>query len=395
MAVLPPGVTAVFRLNLGNNMHTEIKKQFPFFTAHPDVVYFDSASTALKPKSVIKEVVSYLAYNSFNSGRSNYRFANAVTKDIEVVRKKVASLINAHSTEEVIFTSGATQSLRMTAYDWGLNNLQDGDEILFCPEDHRSTVLPWTEVKDLLAKNGVIIKLIPFKIKPTGGVDVDDLVSKFNSRTKIILLTHIHNIYGVDSNIEEIRKRVGSETILSLDVSQSIGHAVVDVQKLGVDFASFSGHKMFADTGVGVLWMNKRITRILETGTLNISGVLSLGAAIDFVSEITIEKIHHHLVDLTQYLLKELKKIEGVIFLPGMAHCSCYDGYGIVSFTLRDIPAHDVSFMLDNQNICVRTGGHCQSNSCDKENSIRVSMHLYNDRADVDTLIAALSGIGE
>lgn len=397
---------------------SSIRRQFHFFRSHPDAVYFDNASTTQKPDRVI-EAMDPCWTCAANVGRSAHSLASRMTRGVEATRERVAAFLGASSVSEIVFTSGATHSLNLAALGWGLANLLDGDEVLYCPQDHKSAVLPWLNLRDILGRFGVKIRLIPFGVTYAGDGDIDDLLSKVTPRTRAIALTHIHNAYGTKTDVERVRPAVGPDLVLSLDAAQSVGHLPVDVRALGVDFLAFSGHKMFAATGTGGLWVHPRLhdaihppfdggsgsavagdilvrapmPQRLEPGTPNIAGILSLGAAVDLIEELTPEAIHDRLRSLTLRLVAGLRTVPGVEFLPGPAMCRCAVGYGTVSFRLREHPANEVGFILDQQGISVRTGNHCRADDAAGD-TIRASVQIYNTEKEVDRFIEAVAAIG-
>jgi len=389
---------------------SDVKSKFPFFTTNPDIIYFDNASTTQKPQVVIDAINDYFSKYCANAGRGIYTTANKVTRKIEEVREKVKTFINANLADEIVFTSGTTASLNTIAYSWGLHNLQDEDEVLVCFEDHDSNVLPWIFLKETLAVFGKKINVVPFKNTSAGDASTDDILSKVTVKTRIIALTHIHNVYGMETDVLELKKQLPDKILLSLDAAQSISHIPVNVQELGIDFLSFSGHKMFASTGIGVLWINKRIHNqihpflvgggtekklpfLLEGGTHNISGIISLGSAIDFINEFGLDTVQQKMLDLSQYLLAQLKKLEKVEFLPGIAFSKCALGYGIVSFNISGISSNEVGFILNENNIYVRTGSHCTGDGNKINDSVRVSMHVYNTKEEIDKLLSIVKTI--
>lgn len=401
----------------------EIKKRFPGIIKNSDVIFFDNASTSQKPDTVLEVINDYYLNYCANSGRSEYRWANKIALEIEEVRQKVARFINAPKADEVVFTAGATDSLNTVVYSWALHNLKEGDEIMVCATDHKSAVLPWINLKNILREFEREVKIVYFEADSNAGdYLVNDLVEKVGVRTKIIALTDIHNVYGVDVGIQNIRNKIGYEVLISVDASQSVGHKYIDVRELGADFLSFSGHKMFADTGVGILWINERVHSqlkpfrigggypgavdwdekefeiskmpgLLEGGTQNISAILSLGKAIDFIEEIGLNSIQNHIFQLTAYMLNRLQETDLEIeFLPGPIFCKrCASGYGIVGFNIKGINPNDVGFVLSENNILVRTGSHCTAKENSQEDSVRVSMHVYNSIEEIDKFIEVLT----
>jgi len=374
------------------------RNKFPYFR-NDNPIYFDNASTTQKPDLVINEVQNYFKKAS-NIGRSSYSLANKTTEKIKKVRSKVANFINSKQ-EEIIFTSGATQSLNMIP-DLLRDNIKDGSTILISEDSHKSTHLPWIKLKKELANSGKNIELVEYEVLPTGDPDISDVLDKVDSSTFLISLTHIHNVYGAKTEvtklINKLDKKQRDKPLISLDACQSIAHVPVDVNKMNIDFLSFSGHKMFASTGCGILYIDEKLhdkvkkhylggginkdclPHKLERGTLNISGILALGKAIDFIQNIGIKKIKERNLELTNYLIKNLD----VNFSKGPAYSTCNTvGYGIISFTKKDVSARDLSFILDSNDIFIRAGGHCSAN---ENSTVRVSLQFYNTKEEIDTL---------
>jgi cysteine desulfurase / selenocysteine lyase len=342
------------------------------------------------------------------------------------VRSKLAGFIGANP-EDLAFTSGATESLNTVALTWGLTNLQDGDEIMLCPRDHKSAILPWYNLKEILAAQGKTIQIKTFEIHEVGDYDLKSIKAQVSPRTRLLAMAHIHHVFGLDMEVPEIRAIVGDDVLISLDASQSVGHIPVDVQSLAVDFISFSGHKMFAATGTGALWVNPRVkaslhpckvggksgsrqgtgpngpvidnkqnsrsaAELFEAGTQNIAGILSLGKAVDFVESIGLRSIQSHVSELTVYLYSKLLELPGIIFAPGMGVCRCETGFGIIAFRFEQLSNLDLSFVLDAENIFVRSGDHCTYAKDHSEEYVRVSMHLYNSKEEIDQLVYVLEG---
>lgn len=402
----------------------DVKKDFPLFSANPDLIYFDNASTSQKPQVVLDVIDNYLKKHCANAGRAAYSWSTQLEKGIEETRKKIADFIVCDPAQ-VVFTSGATDSLNLVVQSWALANLQDGDEILLCPQDHKSAVLPWYQVKETLNGFGKNIVIKHFAIHEVGDYDLKSIKALVSERTRVLAMAHIHHVYGLDMEVGEIREMVGPDCIISLDASQSVGHAAVDASTLPVDFISFSGHKMLAGPGTGVLYVHPRLnsqlkpvrlggkspaeikdgrlvldatnpSNLLECGTQNIPGILSLGAAIDYINGIGLASIERHVSDLTVYLWKRLKDLPGIDFAPGIGICACEHGFGIIAFRFSQLTSMDLSFALDGERIFVRTGDHCIYGG-DKEEEkqddyLRVSMHLYNTKEEVDTFVEVLEG---
>lgn len=396
----------------------ELRGLFPAIVAEPETVFFDNASTAQKPAVVIDRINRFYSRECSNISRASYGRSTALAARVEETRLKVAEFINS-SPDEIAFTGGATESLNTVALSWGMHNLKDQDEIMLCMEDHHSAVFPWLNLQEILSRFGREIKIIPFSLHHTGVYDWADIERKVSSRTRLIALGHIHHLYGMEMDIAEIKALLPEDVLISLDASQSAGHIQLDTRALGADFVSFSGHKMFAASGVGVLYTKKSILQqlwpsksgsktafqidkenmtlnaeslsgIIECGTLNIAGILSLKTAIEFIESIGIEAIERHLSDLTHYLHGRLKELAAIEFAPGIGRCGCTKGFGIVAFKLKNIDSPDLADYLDSEGILVRAGDHCRGSKEEDDGYIRVSLQIYNTREEIDFFMEVL-----
>ncbi|MCR5507002.1 MAG: aminotransferase class V-fold PLP-dependent enzyme [bacterium] len=390
--------------NLDINLGEKVKADFPIFKNN-DAIYFDNSSTTQKPQCVIDSINSYYTKYCANIGRGSYSWANKAEAEVEKVRQKIASFIGANI-DEIFFTSGATDASNLIAYGYGLKNIDTDDEIMYCSDDHKSTYQPWENLVKILADYGkkVIVKNI--LIDTEGDYKEDDLIDKISPKTKVIILTHIHNTYGLEMDIKKIVPRIRVKNPLAkivLDCSQSVGHIPINLKKLDVDFAFFSGHKMFADTGIGVCYIKKSTqsemqkfkvgggNNLFEVGTQNISGILSLGSAVDYINSVGIDKIESYIRYITRYLYSKLKVISQIKFSKGIDKCSCPLGFGIISFSISGIQSCDVGDVLNDYNIFVRTGDFCRITK--DEDFIRVSLHIYNTIFDIDKFVKAIKYI--
>lgn len=398
-------------------LNTEkIKQDFPIFNQKINdetLVYLDNAATSQIPKFVEEKVRDFNEKERANVHRGVHALGLRATNQYESSRQKVANFIGANNAKEVIFTSGCTDSLNLVAASFGEQNIQAGDEILVSIMEHHSNLLPWQQ----LAKRKQA-KLNFIEINSDGLLDIENLKSKINSKTKIVALTHVSNVLGTINPIKELTDLAHEKgAIVVVDGTQAVGHFPIDVAELNVDFYAFSGHKMFAPTGIGVLYGKKdlldkmppyrlggemiaNVTREgatwaevpykFEAGTPNIAGAIGLGAAIDYLQSLDFELIQKHEQELTSYALEKLKNISGLtIYGPQKSN----GRIGVISFNLKNIHPHDLATALDLDGIEVRAGHHCAQPlmaSLDTESTVRASLSIYNTKDDIDKLVSSL-----
>ena len=377
----------------------DCKKDFPFLLNN-DVIYFDSASTTMKPFIVIDEVNNYLNHYPLTESRSNSKYTRKINKEINETRQLVKEFINANNSNEIFFTSGATDASNIIASNFGINYLNNDDEILLCKEDHSSTISPWFNLQTTLKKFNTNIIIKDILIDKHNDYQEDDILSKITEKTKFIILTHIHNIYGMEMNIEYIvnnLKKLNPNCKIVLDASQSIGHINVDVQKLNIDFLYFSTHKIFGLTGCGVLYIKEKTQKLfinknikIESGTQNTVAILAFKKSLEYINSIGMDKIESYLYELTRYLYDNLVKIPNIIFNKGIAFVKCALGYSIISFKLNSVATNELAEILDEYNVIVRANNFC--NNVDT-NFIRISLHIYNTKEDIDKFIKILNHI--
>ena len=386
------------------------REDFPMLKQ--DIIYLDNGATSLKPQVVIDKMTEYYESYSANAHRGDYDISYKVDMEYENARDLVVEFINAKVKEEVVFTSGATESLNMIATGFFAGLVEPGDEILITTTEHASNVLPWFR---LVNDYGCTINFIP--LDDNLHVTIDNVKKSITPRTKIIALAQVTNVIGDIRPIKEICKLAHENNIfVVVDGAQSVPHMKIDVQDLDVDFLAFSGHKMLGPTGIGVLYgkqellenlepvnlgggMNESFdspsevyyvdlpTR-LEAGTQNIAGVIGLGAAIEYIKKIGIDKIHEREIKLREYLIEKLVKIPHIDIINLEADS------GIVAFNVDGIFSQDVAYYLNKYNICVRAGNHCAKlvkNATGVTNSLRVSLHFYNTESEIDELVELLS----
>lgn len=412
------------------------QKDFPIFQKQRDMVYLDSAATSLKPQVVIDAVNEYNSSYSANVFRGLYPISEQATLAFEAAREKVATFIGAQRTEEVIFTKGTTEAINLVAYAWGRMNVERGDEIVTTVMEHHSNFVPWQQ---LALENEATLKIIDIddegrlifqdsKNKHTARtVNLSEIITK---KTKLVAITHVSNVLGTINPIREICrevKRLNPRCLVLVDGAQAVPHMKVDVSDLGCDFYAFSGHKMLGPTGVGVLWgkyeildkmapfhfggsMIEKVTLSesafkalpakFEAGTPPIAEVIGLGAAIDYLNTIGMDKIRNHETELTDYALGKLKDVRDIdVYGP-------YDSSvksGVITFNLfavdnKIIHPHDVAEIMQRDNICVRVGHHCAMplhTQLSIGASVRASFYIYNSKEDVDKLIRSIEKVKE
>jgi len=390
--------------------------------ARPGIVYLDSAATTQKPQRVIDAVTAQLAGQAANPGRGAYPWSTGAARTVAEVRESTARFIGAESADEIVFTAGATAGLNAVALSWGLANLDDGDEILFSPLDHSSNVYPWLNLRQVLARLGRRLTLVPYTVTAAGEADTADILAKVSPRTRLITATHVHNVFGSMTTLEELSGKVGSPVRLCLDCSQSVGHVPVDVTRLGCDFAVFSGHKMFGIPGTGVAYFRRpvhpelapflpgggtgirlaggalrglRMPEGMEGGTPDLAGIIALGAAMNFIDDLGIGRIAAHGRALTRFLVDRLREVSRLRLLPGVAWGACQAGYGIVSFAVDGVRSDDLGFALSSRGFYVRTGSHCLPAGSGYEDSVRVSVHVYNSERELGRFAGFLSRLAE
>ena len=396
-------------------MKRDYRQDFPLLRENP-IVYLDSAATAQRPDVVIEaEMEFYRNYNA-NPLRGLYSLGIEATDRYEEARECVAKFIHAASAKEIIFTRNATESLNLVAYSYGLSHLQKGDEIVVSILEHHSNQLPWRMVAE---KTGAVVKYL--ECDRQGHISDADLQAAFSEKTKLVAVTQVSNVLGIRTPIEKIvalaRK---SGAVVVLDAAQSTPHMEVDVQKLGVDFLAFSGHKLMAPMGIGVLYGRKELLSEMppfltggemiqtvtrdkvvyaelphkfEAGTVNGAGAWALAAAIRYLQEVGYEQIQKQELLLTTQLMDGLKKVPHVQVQGSpdpKEHC------GIVSFTIDGVHPHDVSSILDADGIAVRAGHHCAQPLMQQfgvMSTTRASMYFYNTEEDMEKLLASVQTI--
>ena len=391
----------------------EIKKDFPILE-NSNLTYLDSGATTQKPKQVIDKIEEF--YNKYNANphRGAYSLSVEATNEYESARVKIAKFINASKPEEVIFSKNATESLNLIAYSYGLENLKKDDEVVISIMEHHSNLVPWQKMTK--AKNA---KLKYMYVNDNYEIPDEEIETKITKNTKIVGITYVSNVLGTINPVKKVIKQAHKMgAVVVVDASQSIPHMKLDVQELNADFVVFSGHKMLAPLGIGVLYGKKSIldkmTPFLmggdmieyvyeqettfaslpnkfEAGTQNVEGVIGLAAAIDYIEKIGYEKIQEIEKEVVGYAKQELAKLD---FLETYYTKNDENHMGVISFNIKGVHPHDTASVLDSYNVAVRSGNHCAQpllRYLGKDSTCRASFYIYNTKKDVDNLVEALN----
>ena len=399
-----------------------IKKDFPIFgrliRGDNRLVYLDSAATSQKPNSVLDAERDFYTLHNAAAHRGAHQLAEEATELYEGARERVAQFLGATS-EEVVFTKSATESINLVAYS--LSNAEPGskfhiaagDEIVVSEMEHHANLIPWQE---LCRRTGARLRW--FSVNDDGRLDLSNLEAVINKKTRIVAITHQSNVLGTINPLDSIVQAAHAvNALVLLDACQSVPHFKVDVANLGVDFLTFSGHKMLGPTGVGVLWgrqelldemppfltggsMIENVTmesaiylaapKRFEAGVPNMAQAVGLGAAIDYLTNIGLDAIHQHEIDLTRRAIEGLRSISGLTFV-GPTDVSMRGG--VISFEVKGIHPHDLGQALDQYGIAVRTGHHCAWPLMRRFGAVattRASFYLYNDLQDVEDLVGGV-----
>ncbi|MEV6397007.1 aminotransferase class V-fold PLP-dependent enzyme [Streptomyces sp. NPDC051907] len=381
-----------------------LRAQFPIIVGHPELAYLDSAATSQKPQAVLDAVQRYLTTSNANAGRGSYPWANTTTTLVESARDRIKEFLGDPEPDRstVHFTSGASEGLRSVARDWLPALLADGDEIVVPFADHQANLAPWLETRELLARQGVRIRVreLPYQ-ESSGDYDPAALAEVVGPRTRFVAATHVHHVHGVDLNVHRIREAVGPRTPICLDAAQSVGHMPVSVADLDVDFVVFSGHKALALPGSGAVWARGRRGPAFRPGgwrgTPNTVGIASLAAALDWLGAAGPDRIERWTVALTSRLTEGLSRMDAYEVLGCQSSLSAASQVqrrrSIVAFRHREIASHDLGFILFSHGFMVRSDSHCQAGGEEKEGSVRVSLHVHNTPEEIAELIAALASL--
>ena len=390
----------------------EIRKDFPILE-NRKITYLDNGATTQRPIQVIKAVQEFDENYNANPHRGAYSLSAQATNMYEDVRTKIAKFINARNREEIIFSKNATESLNLIAYSYGMENLKKDDEIVLSIMEHHSNLVPWQKVAKKTES-----KLKYMYINSNFEIPDEEIETKITEKTKVVGITHVSNALGTINNVKKIIKYAHKKgAVVIVDGAQSIPHIKINVQELDADFFVFSGHKMLAPLGIGVLYGKKELLNKMEpflmggdmieyvyeqettyatlpnkfeAGTQNIEGVIGLGEAIDYIEKIGYNKIQEIEKEVVSYARKELSKLE---FLELYLTPNEENHSSVISFNIKGVHPHDVASILDSEGVCVRSGNHCAQplmRFLGIDSTCRASFYFYNTKEEVDRLVKGL-----
>jgi len=397
-------------------MSSNFREDFKFFSEYPDLVYFDNAATTQKPNVVLERMIRYYESENANPLRGVYDLSVKATDAYENARARTADFIGAESASEIIFTRNASESLNLIAKSYGETFLKEGDEIVLTVMEHHSNLLPWQEVGK---KTGA--KLVFLEPDKTGFISDEEIKAKITEKTKLVSLAHISNVLGRKNPVEKVIKAahdVGAVAVI--DGAQAVPHTKVNVRELDADFYVFSGHKMLAPMGIGVVYGKKKLLNKMppfltggemieyveldsatyaevphkfEAGTVNVGGAVGLHAAMDYLENIGFDYIEETELRLTKRLLEGMKDLP-YINIAGSEGAKEHNG--IITFTIDDVHPHDSASILNNAKICVRAGHHCAQplmKFLGFNSTLRASLYFYNTEKEVDRFLDSLTKV--
>ncbi|BAQ61756.1 cysteine desulfurase [Geminocystis sp. NIES-3708] len=397
----------------------EVRKDFPILHQKihdKPLIYFDNAATSQKPKMVIDALCHYYEHDNANVHRGAHTLSSRATDAYEGARDKVAKFINAKSRNEIIYARNASEAINIVAYTWGLNTLKAGDEIILTVMEHHSNIVPWQIIAE---KTGAVIKYV--ELTPTQEFDFNHYQSLLSDKTKLVSVVHISNTLGCINPVESIINLAHQYDIkILIDACQSLPHLPIDVQKMDCDWLVGSGHKMCATTGIGFLYGKEDLLTAMppfmgggemiadvyldhftcgelphkfEAGTPAIGEAIALGAAVDYLTKIGMDNIHHYEEELTAYLFKQLNEIPDLTIYGNQPTSNGKGRAALAAFNVTGIHGSDLATLLDQEGIAIRSGHHCTQplhRYLNISGSARASLYFYNTFAEIDTFIIAL-----
>lgn len=397
----------------------EFRKDFPILseTVHGNpLVYLDNAATTHKPNQVLEAMRNYHHKHNGNPHRGAHYLSVMATEAYENTREKVRKFINADRTEEIIFTRNATESLNLIAYSYGMNFIDEGDEIVLCISEHHSNIVPWQKVAK--AKKAVLKYMY---LNSDFRLDMNEVKEKITDKTKLVGIAQMSNVLGTIYPIKEIAEYAHAKgAVVLVDGAQAVPHIKVDVRDIDADFFVFSGHKMLAPMGIGVLYGKKQLLEKMppflfggdmieyveeqnttfaelpfkfEAGTQNVEGAVGLSAAIDYLEDIGLDKIHEYEMELTAYALEKMKEIP---YVKIYGSTDLKNRGGVISFSIEGCHPHDVSSIVDTYGVAIRAGHHCAQplmKFVGAPATSRASFYFYNTKEEVDVFIDSIKNV--
>jgi cysteine desulfurase/selenocysteine lyase len=403
-----------------NNISIEkIRNDFPILSEKvngKNLVYLDNGATTHKPQKVINAIKEYYEEINANPHRGAHYLSIAATDAYENAREKVTNFINARSLKEVIFTKNTTEALNLLAYSYGMTFIEEGDEIVLSISEHHSNILPWQQVAAL---KGAILKYM--YVDKNGELPFEEIRNKITNKTKLVGVTQVSNVLGTINPIKEITAYAHEKgAVVIVDGAQSVPHMKVDVQELDADFLVFSGHKMLAPMGIGVLYGKEELLKVMppflrggdmieyvwedkatfaelpykfEAGTQNVEAAVGLAAAIDYINEIGMDFIQYREKDLMSYALEKLIEIPYITVLGSK---EVEKRSGVISFTFEGVHPHDVASIVDTYGVALRAGHHCAQplmRYLNLNSSSRISFYFYNTKEEIDIFIESIKNV--
>jgi len=395
------------------------RNDFPLFNGdNNNLIYLDHAATSQKPQEVIDALKKYYSYQNANVHRGAHQLSAIATEEFENARKLTAKFINSNNEKEIIFTRNATEAINLVAYTWGNYELQEEDEILISLMEHHSNIVPW----QIIAKQKKC-RLIYININKNGELDLDDFRAKLSNKTKLVSLVHVSNTLGCCNPIEEISHLAHKKgSLVLLDACQSLAHQPIDIKKLGIDFLAGSSHKICGPTGIGFLWGKEEILEKMppflgggeminevfedkstwaelphkfEAGTPAIGEAIGMGTAMNYLQSIGLTEIHNYEKELTKYLFEKLEEINDLTIL-GPSPATNPERGPLATFYIKGIHSNDIAELLDNSNICIRSGHHCCQplhRFYEIKSTARASLSFISTPSEIDSLSEELKSI--
>ena len=405
--------------NLVEQIAQKSRNDFPLFTGNKSqLIYLDHAATSQKPQSVIDALKKYYSYQNANVHRGAHQLSAIATEEFENARKLTSTFINSNNPKEIIFTRNATEAINLVAYAWGNFELQEDDEIIISLMEHHSNIVPW----QIIAKQKKC-KLTYINVNKNGELDLNDFRKKLSNKTKIVSLVHVSNTLGCCNPIEEISYLAHQKgSLVLLDACQSLAHKPIDIKKLNIDFLAGSSHKLCGPTGIGFLWGREEILEKIdpflgggeminevfenestwaelphkfEAGTPAIGEAIGMGTALNYLQSIGLNEIHNYEKELTKYLFEKLEEIDDLKII-GPSPLIQPERGPLATFYVKGIHSNDIAELLDNSNICIRSGHHC----CQPlhrfyglKSTARASLSFITTASEIDSLSEELKSI--